>query len=130
MQEISVTVDTDADKTNTELHFFHYHRDQQNYILTYLENTDMVMENYPVLAIFEHLEDIFAAALKAAVILSLLIASVFSQLSSKQIIKPLLALKRAVETDHRNLTELTHLPSEVGVLARAIDEKTINWSSI
>ena len=123
VQEISVTVDTDADKTNTELHFFHYHRDQQNYILTYLENTDMVMENYPVLAIFEHLEDIFAAALKAAVILSLLIAIVFSQLSSKQIIKPLLALKRAVETDHRNLTELTHLPSEVGVLARAIDEK-------
>tara|TARA_R110002020_G_scaffold120171_1_gene273947 strand:- start:112 stop:1458 length:1347 start_codon:yes stop_codon:yes gene_type:complete len=123
VQEISVTVDTGADKTNTELHFFHYHRDQQNYILTYLENTDMVMENYPVLAIFEHLEDIFAAALKAAVILSLLIAIVFSQLSSKQIIKPLLALKRAVETDHRNLTELTHLPSEVGVLARAIDEK-------
>ena len=123
VQEISVTVDKGADKTNTELHFFHYHRDQQNYILTYLENTDMVMENYPVLAIFEHLEDIFAAALKAAVILSLLIAIVFSQLSSKQIIKPLLALKRAVETDHRNLTELTHLPSEVGVLARAIDEK-------
>ena len=28
-----------------------------------------------------------------------------------------------METDHQNLTELTHLPSEVGVLARAIDEK-------
>ncbi|MGB6926363.1 sensor histidine kinase, partial [Psychrobacter sp.] len=88
-----------------------------------LENTEMVMENYPVLAIFEHLEDIFADTLKVAVILSLLIAAIFSQLSSKQIIKPLLDLKRAVETDHKNLTELTHLPSEVGVLARAIDEK-------
>ncbi|WP_243443654.1 HAMP domain-containing sensor histidine kinase [Psychrobacter sp. JCM 18903] len=81
------------------------------------------MGNYPVLAIFEHLEDIFANALKVAVILSLLIAVIFSSLSSKQIIKPLLDLKQAVETDHRNLTELTHLPSEVGVLARAIDEK-------
>ena len=83
----------------------------------------MVMENYPVLAIFENLEDIFADALKFAVVLSLLIAALFSHLSSKQIIKPLLDLKKAVETDHDNLTELTHLPSEVGVLARAIDEK-------
>ena len=95
----------------------------QAYILTYLENTEMVMGNYPVLAIFEHLEDIFADTLKVAVILSLLIAAIFSQLSSKQIIKPLLDLKRAVETDHHNLSDLTHLPSEVGVLARAIDEK-------
>jgi signal transduction histidine kinase len=58
-----------------------------------------------------------------AVILSLLIAAIFSQLSSRQITKPLLDLKKAVETDHQNLTQLTHLPSEVGVLARAIDEK-------
>src|SRR5690606_26950630 len=78
------------------------------------------------LAIFENLEDIFADALKIAVLLSLLIAALFSYLSSKQIIKPLLDLKKAVETDHQNLTELTHLPSEVGVLARAIDEKNNN----
>jgi len=94
--------------------------------LTYLEGSEMAMENYPVLAIFENLEDIFADALKIAVLLSLLIAALFSYLSSKQIIKPLLDLKKAVETDHQNLTELTHLPSEVGVLARAIDEKNNN----
>lgn len=105
------------------MHLFAYTQDGQTYILTYLENTEMVMENYPVLAIFEHLEDIFADTLKVAVILSLLIAAIFSQLSSKQIIKPLLDLKQAVETDHHNLSDLTHLPSEVGVLARAIDEK-------
>ena len=86
----------------------------------------MAMENYPVLAIFENLEDIFADALKIAVLLSLLIAALFSYLSSKQIIKPLLDLKKAVETDNQNLTELTHLPSEVGVLAQAIDEKNNN----
>ncbi|MEJ6069991.1 HAMP domain-containing histidine kinase, partial [Psychrobacter sp. 16-Bac2893] len=91
--------------------------------MTYLEGSEMVMENYPVLAIFEELEDIFADALKIAVVLSLLIAALFSYLSSKQIIKPLLDLKQAVETDHQNLTDLTHLPSEVGVLARAIDKK-------
>ena len=82
--------------------------------MTYLEDDEMVMENYPVLAIFEHLEDIFANALRVAVILSLLIAAIFSQLSSRQITKPLLDLKKAVETDHQNLTELTHLPSEGG----------------
>ena len=123
VQEMPVTVTTKNGQSTTELHFFNYKKDKENYILTYLENTEMVMGNYPVLAIFEHLEDIFANALKVAVILSLLIAAIFSSLSSKQIIKPLLDLKQAVETDHRNLTELTHLPSEVGVLARAIDEK-------
>ena len=123
VQEMRVTVNNQAGKTETNLHFFAYQQNKQNYILTYLEDTEMVMENYPVLAIFEELEDIFADALKMAVILSLLIAALFSHLSSKQIIKPLLDLKQAVETDHQNLTELTHLPSEVGVLARAIDEK-------
>ncbi len=82
--------------------------------MTYLEDTEMVLGSYPVLAIFEHLEDIFANALRVAVILSLLIAAIFSQLSSRQITKPLLDLKKAVETDHQNLIELTHLPSEVG----------------
>ena len=123
VQEMRVTVNNQAGKTETNLHFFAHQKNNQNYILTYLEDTEMVMENYPVLAIFEELEDIFVDALKVAVILSLLIAALFSHLSSKQIIKPLLDLKKAVETDHQNLTELTHLPSEVGVLARAIDEK-------
>ncbi len=123
VQEMPVTFTTQEGDIKTELHFFRYQKDKQNYILTYLEDDEMVMENYPVLAIFEHLEDIFADALKAAVLLSLLIAAVFSQLSSRQITKPLLDLKQAVETDHQNLTELTHLPSEVGVLARAIDDK-------
>ncbi len=124
VQEQSVTVSTKAGITShTNLHFFFYQQGTQDYILTYLEDSEMVMENYPVLAIFEHLEDIFADALRVAVILSLLIAVVFSQLSSRQITKPLLDLKKAVETDHQNLTELTHLPSEVDVLARAIDEK-------
>ena len=123
VQEIRVTVNHQTGATKTNLHFFVHQQNEQKYILTYLEGTEMVMENYPVLAIFEELEDIFADALKIAVILSLLIAALFSYVSSKQIIKPLLDLKQAVETDHQNLTELTHLPSEVGVLARAIDEK-------
>ena len=123
VQEMPVAVPTKGGDVRTELHFFHYQKNKQNYILSYLEDTEMVMGNYPVLAIFEHLEDIFANALRVAVILSLLIAAIFSQLSSRQITKPLLDLKKAVETDHQNLTELTHLPSEVGVLARAIDEK-------
>lgn len=126
VQEMRVTVNNKAGKTETNLHFFAYPQNEQNYILTYLEGSEMAMENYPVLAIFENLEDIFADALKIAVLLSLLIAALFSYLSSKQIIKPLLDLKKAVETDHQNLTELTHLPSEVGVLARAIDEKNNN----
>lgn len=123
VQEMPVTINNQAGKLETNLHFFAYQQNKQAYILTYLEDSEMVMENYPVLAIFEHLEDIFADALRVAVILSLLIAAIFSHLSSKQITKPLLDLKQAVETDHQNLTELTHLPSEVGVLARAIDEK-------
>ena len=118
-----VTLNSQAGDTKTNLHFFAHQHNNQHYILTYLEGTEMAMENYPVLAIFEELEGIFADALKIAVILSLLIAVLFSHLSSKQIIKPLLDLKKAVETDHQNLSELTHLPSEVGVLARAIDEK-------
>lgn len=123
VQEMSVTVATETGKIDTNLHFFVYHQDEQSYILTYLEDDKIVMANYPVLAIFEQLEDIFANALRVAVVLSLLIAAIFSQLSSRQITKPLLHLKNAVETDHQNLTQLTHLPSEVGVLARAIDEK-------
>ncbi len=126
VQEKSVKIETATGKTSTNLHFFVYQQHKQRYLLTYLEDTEMVMGNYPVLAIFEHLEDIFANALRVAVILSLLIAIIFSQLSSRQITKPLLDLKKAVETDHQNLTELTHLPSEVGVLARAIDEKNKN----
>ena len=123
VQEMRVTVNNQAGETKTNLHFFAYQQKEQHYILTYLEGNEIAMENYPVLAIFEELEDIFADALKIAVLLSLLIAVLFSHLSSKQIIKPLLNLKKAVETDHRNLTELTYLPSEVGVLARAIDKK-------
>ena len=123
VKEMRVTVNNQTGQHETNLHFFAYKKNGQHYILTYLEDTEMAMENYPVLAIFEELEDIFAHALKIAVLLSLLIAVIFSQLSSKQIIKPLLDLKKAVETDHENLAKLTHLPSEVGVLARAIDEK-------
>ena len=123
VQEMRVSVNSKAGNTEANLHFFAYQQNEQKYVLTYLEGSEMVMEHYPVLAMFEELEDIFADALKMAVILSLLIAALFSHLSSKQIIKPLLDLKKAVETDHQNLTELTHLPSEVGILARAIDEK-------
>lgn len=123
VQETSVPVNTEAGSNKTNLHFLVYQQGEQKYILTYLEDTEMVLGNYPVLAIFEHLENIFANALRVAVIVSLLIAAIFSQLSSRQITKPLLDLKKAVETDHQNLTQLTHLPSEVGVLARAIDEK-------
>ena len=128
VQETSVTINEGSTNKGTQqkrahLHFFAYEQGDQAYILTYVEGTEIIMSHYPVLEIFENLEDIFADTLRVAVILSLLIAAIFSQLSSKQIIKPLLDLKQAVETDHSNLTELTHLPSEVGVLARAIDEK-------
>ena len=112
-----------AEGHETSLHFFTYQQQQQRYILTYLEDTNLAPENYPVLAIFEYFEDIFNKALLAAIVLSLLVAILFSYLSSKQIIKPLVDLKLAVESDHQNLTQLTHLPSEVGVLARAIEEK-------
>lgn len=123
VQEIRVTVNHNGGKTETNLHFFAYQQNGKKYVLTYLEGSEIAMANYPVLAIFEALEDIFANALKVAVLLSLFIAVLFSHLSAKQIIKPLLDLKKAVEADHGNLTELTHLPSEVGVLARAIDDK-------
>lgn len=123
VQGMAVTVNDRAGKSEQELHFFIYRQDKQDYILTYLEGTEMAMKNYPVLAIFEDLEDIFADALVAATILSLFIAALFSHVSSKQIIQPLLNLKKTVESDHLSLTELTHLPSEVGVLARAIDDK-------
>ena len=123
VQEIPVTLNNQGDINETNLHFFVYQQEGQDYVLTYLEDKEIVMKNYPVLAIFEHLEDIFADALRIAVILSLLIAAIFSHLSSKQITKPLLDLKQAVEENPQNLAELTHLPSEVGVLARAIDEQ-------
>ena len=123
VQEMSVTINDESGKTHANLHFFIDQQGEQAYILTYVEGVEMVMSHYPVLEIFESLEDIFANALRAAVILSLLIAAIFSQLSSRQITKPLLDLKKAVETDHQNLSQLTHMPSEVGVLARAIDDK-------
>ena len=125
-KEVTTTVQEKpvmADGHETSLHFFTYQQKQQRYILTYLQDTNLSPENYPVLAIFEYFEDIFDKALLAAIVLSLLVAILFSYLSSKQIIKPLLDLKSAVESDHQNLTQLTHLPSEVGVLARAIADK-------
>lgn len=123
VQEILVTVGEKNAEFETELHFFRYQQNDQAYILTYLEDSAIVMENYPVLAIFESFEDLFFNALLVAIALSLLIAIIFSNLSSKQITKPLLALKQAVESEHQNLSGLTQLPSEVGVLARAIDEQ-------
>ena len=90
VQETPVTIDTEAGSINTNLHFFLYYKNNHSYLLTYLEDSELVMESYPVLAIFEQLEDIFANALRVAVILSLLIAAIFSQLSSRQITKPLL----------------------------------------
>lgn len=123
VQEMPVTINSKTGKIETNLHFFFYKEKEQAYILTYLEDSAIVMENYPVLAIFENFGDLFFNALLIAVSLSLLIAAVFSHLSSKQITKPLLDLKQAVETDDKNLAELTNLPSEVGVLARAIDER-------
>lgn len=119
VQEMPVIVN----QQDNELHFFAYEQAGQRYIMTYLENSEVDNSDYPVLAIFEHFESIFYTALWVAVAMSLLIAFLFSYLSSKAIIKPLLDLKQAVESDHQNLTELTHLPSEVGVLARTIDEK-------
>lgn len=108
----------------TELHFFVYQQDNgQKYILTYLEDSAMQLEHYPVLAIFEYFESVFDKALIAAIILSFFIALLFSYLSTKTITKPLLDLKKAVETDYQNLSELTHLPSEIEILARSIEEK-------
>ena len=117
VQEMTVN----TNHKDNELHFFEYEQDGQRYILTYLEETMPNNNNYPVLAIFEHFEVVFYTTIWVAVIISLLIAFLFSYLSSKAIIKPLLDLKQAVETDHQNLTELTHIPSEVGILARTIE---------
>lgn len=119
VQEMTVNVDGHS----SELHFFSHQKDGQQYLLTYLLDDNMTLENYPVLAIFEHFEDIFLNTLMIAVILSFGIAILFSYVSSHQITKPLLSLKQAVETDNESLSGLLQLPSEVGVLARAIDDK-------
>lgn len=117
-----MTVDT-ADQVG-ELHFFAYEQDGQRYILSYLlDDSKLDTNTYPVLAIFEHFEYIFLNTLLIAVLLSFIIAALFSYVSSYQITKPLSSLKHAVETDSNNLCGLLHLPSEVGVLARAIDDK-------
>lgn len=119
VQEMTVEIDG----RRSERHFFTHQYQGQQYILSYLLDDNITLENYPVLAIFEHFEDIFLKALLAAVILSFVIAILFSYVSSDQITKPLLSLKQAVETDSDTLSSLLHLPSEVGVLARAIDDK-------
>ena len=112
-----------TDNGPSELHYFKQNFRDQDYILTYIEDNRLGDNDYPVLAIFEHFEDISHKAIVLAIALSLLIALLFSYLSSKAIIKPLLDLKQAVEMDHQRLTELANLPSEVGVLARAIEDK-------
>lgn len=116
---------TDLSSTNSDntLYYFAYQQGNHTYILTYLDDTSLSAKDYPVLAIFDHFEDITYQAILAAIILSLLIAIIFSYLSARQITRPLLTLKEAVEHDHQNLSQLTRLPSEVGVLARAIDHK-------
>lgn len=106
-----------------ELHFFTHNYLGQRYILTYLQEADVSLTDYPVLAIYEHFEEIFLQTLLVAVLLSFLVAILFSYLSAYQITKPLLDLKEAVDSDHDALSKLTHLPSEVGILARAIDDK-------
>ena len=45
-QEKPMTIETVTGTTDTNLHFFFYQQDQQDYILTYLENDEMVMGNY------------------------------------------------------------------------------------
>lgn len=115
-----------------DLYFFRHSYQGQDYLLTYLDlekkPEDLMQEGqsnntYPVLALFEKLEEVFYYVLIGVILLSLLMAFIISSLSSKAIIKPLLNLKDAVESDQYNLSELTNLPSEVGVLARAIDDK-------
>nr|WP_241879481.1 hypothetical protein [Psychrobacter sp. PraFG1]UNK06292.1 hypothetical protein MN210_06995 [Psychrobacter sp. PraFG1] len=112
--------------------FFNYHYEGHDYLLSYLDTGATPQQlparygdsdQYPVLALFEELEAIFLRALVGVILLSILMAFIFSYLSSKAIIKPLLDLKDAVEADQHNFDELTDLPSEVGVLARAIDDK-------
>ncbi|ALF58796.1 sensor histidine kinase [Psychrobacter urativorans] len=125
VQEITVEVNGQ----NRELHFFTHQKEGQRYILTYLLEDHMALEDYPVLAIFEHFEAIFLQTLLLAVLLSFAIAILFSYVSSYQITKPLLILKNAVETDNESLSTLLHLPSEVGVLARVIDDKNQKLAS-
>lgn len=129
VQEKSVVSDTGQ---RAELYFFNYHYQGQDYLLSYLDTGATLQhlparygdsDQYPVLALFENLEAIFLRALTGIILLSILLALIFSYFSSKAIIKPLLDLKDAVEADQHNFDELTHLPSEVGVLARAIDDK-------
>ena len=129
VQEKSVVSDTGQ---RAELYFFNYHYQGQDYLLSYLDTGATLQhlparygdsDQYPVLALFENLEAIFLRALIGIILLSILLALIFSYFSSKAIIKPLLDLKDAVEADQHNFDELTHLPSEVGVLARAIDDK-------
>lgn len=129
IQEKNVVIDTGQ---KADLYFFNYHYHGQDYLLSYLD-TGATLEHlptrygnsdqYPVLALFEELEAIFLRALVGVILLSIILAFIFSYFSSKAIIKPLLDLKDAVEADQHNFDELTHLPTEVGVLARAIDDK-------
>ena len=117
---------------SAELYLFKHNFQGQDYLLTYLDRGPLpeslltaneLTKTYPVLNLFERLEQIFYWLLLGVVFLSLLLAYLFSTISAKAIIKPLLDLKKAVESEQYNLSQLTHLPSEVGVLARAIDEK-------
>ena len=126
-----MTVNTDNGK-RADLYFIKHPSRGEEYILTYLDLGQKPQDlskagypdhSYPVLALFEKLEEVFYTLLIGVVLLSILMAFIFSSLSSKAIIKPLLDLKDAVESDQYNLDQLTHLPSEVGVLARAIDDK-------
>ncbi|WP_366513649.1 HAMP domain-containing sensor histidine kinase [Psychrobacter sp.] len=114
------------------LYYFKYLYQGQYYVLAYRDigsrTDDMLYKaysnpSYPVLSLFEQLEKMFYNLLIGVLLLSIIMAYIFSSLSSKTIIKPLLDLKDAVESDQYNLNELTHLPSEVGILARAIDDK-------
>lgn len=126
-------IDISAEKNKpADLYFFRHSYQGQDYLLTYLDlekkpedlrKEGQLDNTYPVLALFEKLEEVFYLVLIGVILLSILTAFIISSLSSKAIIKPLLDLKEAVESDQYNLSELTDLPSEVGVLARAIDDK-------
>ena len=130
--DIQVKDVTTDEGDEAELYFFNYHYQGQDYLLSYLDTGATLQQlptrfddsdQYPVLALFEELEAIFLRALAGVILLSILLAFIFSYFSSKAIIKPLLDLKEAVEADQHNFDALTDLPSEVGVLARAIDDK-------
>ena len=86
----------DAAGQKGELHFFTHTQDGQQYVLTYLlDDRQLDDEDYPVLAIFEHFEYIFLNTLLVAVLLSFIIAAIFSYVSAHQITKPLSSLKHA-----------------------------------